>query len=90
MQSNAMVKEFLRRTEKPNCEYREGVLHPKAIPTTVHGRMKWILLLILNRLGLEALPEVSAVSVPDIIADRNLESPYPTEPVMLWVEILSP
>ncbi len=96
MQSNATVEEFLRRTEKPNCEYREGALHPKAIPTSAHGRMQWILLLILNKLGLDALPEVAVrvtptrYLVPDIVAGRNLDSPYPTEPALLCVEILSP
>jgi len=58
--------------------------------------MQWILLLMLNKLGLEALPEVAVrvtptrYLVPDIVADRQLESPYPTTAVLLCVEILSP
>jgi len=96
MQNKATLEEFLRRTEKPNCEYLDGVLHPRAMPTTAHGRMQWILLLMLNKLGLEALPEVAVrvtptrYLVPDIVADRQLESPYPTTAVLLCVEILSP
>ena len=31
------VEDYLRLTEKPNCEYRDGVLYPKAMATTFHG-----------------------------------------------------
>ena len=90
------VEEFLRRTDKPNCEYIDGVLLAKAMPTTAHGRMQLILLLLLNKLGLEALPEVTVrltptkYLVPDVIAAKHLQSPHPTVPVLLCVEILSP
>ncbi len=90
------VEEYLRRTEKPNCEYIDGVLYPKPMPTTPHGRMQAILLMLLNRLGVEALPEITVrlsptkYLVPDVIAAKHIQSPYPTEPVLLCVEILSP
>ena len=98
MSTTALVplEEFLRRTEKPNGEYIDGVLHLKSMPTTAHGRMQLALLLLLNKLGLEALPEVALritptkYLVPDVIAAKHLASPYPTEPVLLCVEILSP
>ena len=90
------IEEYLRRAEKPNCEYIDGVLVPKAMPTTAHGRMQAILLTLLNKLGVEALPEITVrlsptkFLVPDVIADKHIQSPYPTDPVLLCVEILSP
>lgn len=90
------VEEYLRRTDKPTCEYIDGVLLPKAMPTAAHGRMHAILLMLLNRLAVEALPEVTVrisptrYLVPDVIAAKHIQSPYPTEPVLLCVEILSP
>jgi Uma2 family endonuclease len=90
------VEEYLRHTEKPNCEYHDGVILPKAMPTLAHGRMQLLLLMLLNKLGLEALPEITvrisptAYLVPDVIADENLHGSYPVEPVLLCIEILSP
>jgi Uma2 family endonuclease len=76
------VEEYLRYSEKPNCEYREGVLYPKPMPTTFHGLLEFMLVVMLRNLGLQAAPEVIAAPV--------LQSPYPTEPVLLCCEILSP
>ena len=110
----------------PNCEYREGVLYPKPMPTTFHGLLEFMLVVMLRRLGLQAAPEVTVrmspakYLVPDVIAApvlhsaraarpaasglsattpgclvrpgraQFLESPYPTDPVLLCCEILSP
>src|SRR5580704_1856124 len=90
------VDEYLRLTEKPNCEYRDGVLYPKATPTTFHGILEPVLWLALRKLGLQAAVEVTVklsptrYLVPDVIAAPVLQSPYPTEPVLLCCEILSP
>jgi Uma2 family endonuclease len=90
------VEEYLRYSGKPNCEYRDGFLHPKPIPTTLHGLLEFLLVAMLNKLGLQAAPEVTVklspakFLVPDVIADLELESPYPTAPVLLCCEILSP
>ena len=90
------VEEYLRRTEKPNAEYVDGVLYPKPMPTTPHARMQAILLTLLSRFGVEALPEVAVrltpkkFRVPDVVAAQHIPSPYPIEPVLLCVEILSP
>ena len=49
-----------------------------------------------RRLGLQAAPEVTVrlspakYLVPDVIAAPVLQEPYPTEPVLLCCEILSP
>ena len=90
------VEEYLRLTEKPNCEYRDGVLYPKAMATTFHGLLQFALLVALHKRGLQAAPEVTVrlsptkYLVPDVVAAPVLQSPYPTEPVLLCCEILSP
>ena len=90
------VEEYLRRTEKPNAEYIDGVLYPKAMPTAFHGLLEFFLVELLRRAGLAAAPEVTVrisatkFRVPDVIAAKHIQSPYPTEPVLLCVEILSP
>lgn len=90
------VEEYLRMTDKPNREYRDGVLYPKPMATTAHGLMEFMLSMALRKKGLQAAPEVTLrmsptkCLVPDVIADRVLQNPYPTEPVLLCCEILSP
>lgn len=90
------VEDYLRYTDKPNCEYIDGVLYPKPIPTSAHARIQAILLTLLGRLGVEALPEVTVrlsttkYLIPDVVAARHIADPYPTEPVLLCVEVLSP
>jgi Uma2 family endonuclease len=98
MSSTALVsiEEYLRRTEKPNCEYVDGVLHPKAMPTTLHAILQYALLMLLRRQGALALPELTVrVSgttflVPDVAVVRDIQVPYPMDPALLCVEILSP
>jgi len=34
------VTEFIALNDKPNCEWIDGVLRPKAWPTRKHGRMQ--------------------------------------------------
>jgi Uma2 family endonuclease len=90
------VEEYLRYSEKPTCEYREGVLYPKPMPTTLHGLLEFMLVAMLRKLGLQAAPEVTVrlsptkYLVPDVIAALALKDPYPVEPVLLCCEILSP
>ena len=90
------VEEYLRLSVKPNCEYRDGFLYSKALANTSHGRLQFTVALMLSRLGLQAAPEVTVrlsptkYLVPDVIAAPVLQNPYPTEPVLLCCEILSP
>jgi Uma2 family endonuclease len=90
------VGDYLHRTEKPYCEYVDGVLHPKAMPTKLHALAQYMLLVLLRRQGVEALSEVTVrltatkYLIPDVVAAPTLQSPYPTEPVLLCVEILCP
>jgi Uma2 family endonuclease len=90
------VEEYLRYSEKPNCEYRDGVLYPKAMPTKLHSIIQRVLLTLLAKQGVQAFPELTVrVSptrylVPDVAVAGDFPGPYPTEPVLLCCEILSP
>ena len=90
------VEEYLRRTEKPYCEYVDGVLYPKPVPTLLHGLLENLLVNLLEKQGMQAVSEVTVrltgtkYLIPDVIAAPALQHPYPTEPVLLCVEILSP
>jgi Uma2 family endonuclease len=90
------LEDYLHRTEKPYCEYVDGVLYPKAMATKLHSLIQFLLQVMLDRQGVEALAEVhvrlspTKYLIPDVIAAPEIQSPYPTEPVLLCVEILSP
>ncbi len=90
------VEDYLRRTEKPYCEYVDGVLNPKPMPTKLHALVQSLLIVLLRQQGAEALTELtlrlSATKylIPDVTVAPDFEGPYPTEPVLLCVEILSP
>lgn len=90
------VEEYLSYSEKPICEYREGVLYPKPMPTTLHALLEFVLVAMFRKLGLKAAAEVTVrlsptkYLVPDVVANPVLQRPYPTEPVLICCEILSP
>ena len=90
------VEEYLRYSGKPNAEYIDGILRPKPMPTKPHAEISYALITLLRRQGVESLGEMTLrmsptkFLLPDVIADPVIEDPYPTEPVMLCVEILSP
>jgi Uma2 family endonuclease len=90
------VEDYLRRTEKPYCEYVEGVLYPKAMPTKLHALVQSLLIVLLRQQGADAFTELtlrlSATKylIPDVTVAPDFEGPYPTEPVLLCAEILSP
>ncbi len=90
------VEDYLRLTEKPYCEYRDGVLSQKAMPTKYHAIVQRILMRLLENQGVEPFPELtvritpSKFLVPDVCVSGAFSGPYPTEPVLLCCEILSP
>ncbi len=90
------VEEYLRHSEKPNCEYRDGVLYPKAMPTKFHSIIQRVLMTLLQNQGVQAFPELTVrisptrYLVPDIAVAGDFPGPYATEPVLLCCEILSP
>jgi Uma2 family endonuclease len=90
------VDEYLRLTEKPHCEYRDGVVSSKSMPTKLHSIIQYALLMLLRGQGVRPLPELTVrisptkYLVPDISVGGDFPGPYPTEPVLLCCEILSP
>jgi Uma2 family endonuclease len=82
---------------KPYHEYWFGEAIPKSMPTSLHGAVQAVIIFLFLGRGWKAFSEVTlkmsvdAELVPDVIATRGkLELPYPTQPVEVCVEILSP
>lgn len=98
MSSTALmpIQDYLRLTEKPYREYRDGVVSPKAMPTKFHSIIQRVLIALLQNQGVEAFPELTVrisptkYLVPDVSVAGAFPGPYPTEPVLLCCEILSP
>ena len=90
------VEEYLGYSEKPYCEYKDGAMYPKAMPTEFHSIVQFALQVLLRAQGVRALAEltvrISATKylIPDVVVARRFPGPYPTEPVQLCCEILSP
>jgi Uma2 family endonuclease len=90
------VEEYLQLTEKPYREFRDGVVSSKALPTKLHAIIQRALLMMLQGQGAEAFPELTVrisptkYLVPDISVAEDFPGPYPTDPVQLCCEILSP
>ena len=90
------VEEYLRMTEKPYREYRDGVVSPKARPAKLHSLIQYALLMLLRGKGVQPLPELTVrisptkYLVPDVCVASDFPGAYPTEPVLLCCEILSP
>ena len=93
------VDEYLRTSYKPNCEYRDGVVTQKALPTYKHSQAQGqVSMLIYGHcpsfaVGIELTCRLSEnrYLVPDVAVLRKdrIQDPYPTEPIHLCVEILS-
>ena len=90
------LEEYLRSSEKPNREYRQGVVTAKAMPTKLHAIIQRTLVQVLAGEGVDVYPELtlrmSATKylVPDVVVAREFPGAYPTEPVLLCCEILLP
>ena len=94
------VTEYLATNYKPSREYVDGVLYPKPMGTRKHGIIQARIAALINANfeGYEAGSEISVqmspakILIPDVIVQdrKNIQDPYPTEPVHLCIEILSP
>jgi Uma2 family endonuclease len=90
------VEEYLSMTDKPYREYRDGEVSIKAIPTKLHSAVQWALMKLLHDQGVQPYPELTVrisptrYLVPDVAVASPFPGPYPTEPVLLCCEILSP
>jgi len=83
--------------QKPYYEYWFGQAVQKSMPTSLHGTTQILVGALLMARGWKVASEVKlklssfANPVPDLIANpKPIESPYPTKPFALCVEILSP
>jgi Uma2 family endonuclease len=90
------VEEYLGLTEKPYREYRDGEVFPKAMRTKSHSIIQRVLITLLQNQGVQAFPELTVrisptrYLLPDVCVAGDFPDPYPTEPVLLCCEILSP
>ena len=92
------LQEFRARYEscKPHFEYWNGEPVQKATPTWLHGLLQTLLCQLLREAGYKAGVEIELrisadwEPVPDVIGATRIEQPYPTKPVEIVVEILSP
>ena len=93
------VEEYLRTSFKPACDYIDGVLRQKPMPTYDHSNTELVVCNLINRFdGFRAVPEQTVrirqgkFVVPDIAAQRlsELQRPYPEKPVYLCAEVKSP
>ena len=94
------VEEYLNTNYKPACEYREGVLTQKPMPTRKHGSLQVRFgQIILNRYpafdpaaALTVAVKPNRFLVPDLGVQlrADIQDPYPTRPIHLCIEILSP
>ncbi len=82
---------------KPAYEYWYGEAIQKSMPTTLHGLVQYIIMLLLDKAGWNPASEVrlkvrsDAEPVPDVIAVRGKnKGHYPTVAPALCIEILSP
>ncbi len=90
------VDEYLASDAKPQPEFWDGLLIPRAMPTKLHQVLELLLVIALKQQGLQALNELivklaeDRFLVPDVVADDTLAEPFPVRPPRLCVEILSP
>ena len=94
------VEEYLRTSYKPNCEFVDGVLVPKAMGTRKHSKVQTRIHDLIEK----AFPHYEAMTeltlrindrkylIPDLAVDlaSRPQDPYPLSPVHLCIEILSP
>jgi Uma2 family endonuclease len=101
METAALVstEEYLRTSYEPKCEYVDGVLFPKAMPTWEHALLQvWVAALIMRLFprfaaGAEVHNKLrdAEYRLPDISVDYlEKATGYAEQPIYLAVEILSP
>jgi len=93
------VEEYLGTDYKPTCDYIDGVLRQKSMGTYKHGKAQARTSTLINGIpGFDAAPELTCrvrqgkYLVPDVAVQRvsEIQDPYPTAPIHLCIEVLSP
>ena len=94
------VDEYLRTADKPNCEYIDGVLVQKPMPTWMHSELQYQIAYMIRTFfpRFEAMPELTVridakrYLIPDLaVQERGTrQRPYAVTPIHLCIEIVSP
>ena len=95
------VEEYLRHFDEKHCEYLDGVLIQKPIPTWMHAALQaWIAALVMRRYPhylaggeVHARLRHTEFRLPDVAVQRRevtRQEDYAEQPPVLCVEILSP
>jgi len=97
--STLTLEEFRARYagQKPHYEYWFGEAIQKTVGTWLHGVLQAIVSELLRRAGYKVATELELridpqwEPVPDVAAsEKSITGPYPTEPLDVVVEVLSP
>jgi Uma2 family endonuclease len=93
-------QEYLSTNYKPACDYIDGVLRQKPMGTRKHSAIQGRLAYLITAGFPDFDPETELTVkirtgkyfVPDVAVQRRdcMQDPYPSDPVHLCVEILSP
>lgn len=81
---------------KPYLEYWNGEPVQKCMPTSLHILVQFLVTILLREAGYRAFSELELridprwQPVPDVVGALQVEQPYPTKPVDVVVEVLSP
>jgi Uma2 family endonuclease len=94
------VEDYLATDHVPNAEFEDGVVRSKSMPTYKHSMIQFMIAALIMRYRQDwvAGPEQTVrlregkFLVPDVVAQfkSQIQDPYPTSPVPLCVEVLSP
>lgn len=85
-----------RYSSQSGYEYWSGEVVRKSVPTWLHSILQVLLAEIITRAGYTAGSELELridpewEPRPDVAASRHVEHPYPTRPVDIVAEVLSP
>jgi Uma2 family endonuclease len=101
MATGALVseQEYLSTNYKPSCDYIDGVLRQKPMPTWKHSVIQGQTVTLANRTreflaGSEFTVKIRTGKyyVPDVAIQRrdHIQEPYAIDPIHLCVEVLSP
>jgi Uma2 family endonuclease len=98
------ITRFVEGGEKPTCEYVDGELIPKSMPTKKHSQVQVNIAVVIRARYADTLNPLSELSVrlretqfyvPDLAIEdlaKPIQGRYPgpNDPVLLCVEIMSP
>ena len=94
------VEEYLGKSYEPNCEYIDGVLRQKPMPTGEHSTVEDQIVYLVKvgfpdfaaRTELTVRIRPTRFLIPDVAIQRRdrIQKPYPIDPVHVCIEVVSP